>query len=159
MTETCGFCTRCSLGDPPALVQLGTQLLQEIIISGVEGGGCRALGLKLKPQGGGAGGAKQKNQTGGPRAPSGAGHPIWPPFSEGTSAAPTACHTCCENDTPRRMVPSLPPGRAIGHHTQSRNRHGPLISLEWLGFRVGGPAGPPRSSKAREGGLQNGGQQ
>lgn len=79
-----------------------------------------------------------------------------PRFSEGTSAAPTACHTCCENDTPRRMVPSLPPGRAIGHHTQSRNRHGPLISLEWLGVRAGALLGLPGAAKPERVGLKMG---
>lgn len=65
VTETCGFCARCSLGDPPALAQRGTQLLGAIIISGAEGGG-EGSGPQAETSGRGCWGVKQKNHTGGP---------------------------------------------------------------------------------------------
>lgn len=155
MTESRGLCTRHSPGDPPVLTQLGTQLLRAIIISGVEGGGWRALGLKLKPRGGAARGCQAENQSGGAQAMMLLATQSGPHSSGGPSATPTVCHTCCENDTPRRMAPALPPGRAIRHHTQSRNRQWALISLGVAG--IGGALLGPMSSRAREGGLRNGG--
>lgn len=65
VAETCGFCAPCSLGDPPALAQRGTQLLGAIIISGAEGGG-EGSGPRAETSGRGCWGVKQKNHTGGP---------------------------------------------------------------------------------------------
>lgn len=68
VTETCGFCARCSLGDPPALAQHGTQLLGAIIISGAEGGG-EGSGAQAETLRRGCWGVKQKNHTEGPWDP------------------------------------------------------------------------------------------
>lgn len=147
VTETRGFCTCHSLGDPPVLAQLGTQLLRAIIISAVEGGKWRALGLKLKPRGGAARGCQAENQSGGAQALMLLATQSGPHSSGGPSAAPTVCHTCCENDTPRRMAPALPPGRAIRHHTEQEQAVGADQlegSWDW-----GGPPGPQEQQSLR----------
>lgn len=129
------------------LAQLGTQLLRAIIISAVEGGKWRALGLKLKPRGGAARGCQAENQSGGAQALMLLATQSGPHSSGGPSAAPTVCHTCCENDTPRRMAPALPPGRAIRHHTEQEQ----AVGADQLGgsWDWGGPPGPQEQQSLR----------